>query len=282
MKSIIKKLPASQVELSATLDKDEFKEYWDEVLEEELAKVHLKGFRPGMAPREMAEHAVDKDKVFNEAANRAVRYALQDLSEKNHWTIIDKPQVEIDEKNLEFSFHGILTLFPEIKLGNYKKIAKKIFSEKIEVKVDLAEVDKALDWLRESRKKGDILPELNDEFSKSLGKFQNVAELRQNIEQGVRMEKEFHERDKQRVRVLDEIIKSSEIDVPNVMIEKTLDHIAKDNKELRDKMRDKAKHDVLANLILFKIAEIEKIDHDPKEGVDNFKVFELLENLSKN
>ena len=84
MKSIIKKLPASQVELSATLDKDEFKEYWDEVLEEELAKVHLKGFRPGMAPREMAEHAVDKDKVFNEAANRAVRYALQDLSEKNH------------------------------------------------------------------------------------------------------------------------------------------------------------------------------------------------------
>ena len=181
MKSTSKKLPNSQLDLTVALNKDEFKEYWDEAFNEALAGIHLKGFRPGMAPREMAEQAVDKDKVFNEAANRAVRYSLQELAEKNHWTIIDKPQLEIDEKNLEFSFHGILTLFPEIKLGNYKKIAKKIFSEKIEVKVDLAEVDKALDWLRESRKKGDVVSELNDEFAKSLGKFQNVAELRQKI-----------------------------------------------------------------------------------------------------
>lgn len=280
MKSTIKKLPGSQLDLTVNLNKEEFKEYWDEVFAEALANVHLKGFRPGTAPREMAEQAVDKEKVFSEAANRAVRYALQELSEKNHWTIIDKPQVEVDEKNLEFSFHAVLTLFPEIKLGNYKKIAKKIFSEKIDVKVEPAEVDKALDWLRESRKKGDALPELNDEFAKGLGKFQNVGELRDSVAQGVKMEKEFRERDKQRVRVLDEIIKDSDIDVPQVMIEKTLDSFAKGNKELRDKMRDKAKHDVLANLVLFKIAETEKIEYDPKEGVDNLKVFEYLESLA--
>ena len=95
------------------------------------------------------------------------------------------------------------------------------------------------------------------------------------------MEKEFRERDKQRVRVLDEIIKSSEIDAPEVMIEKTLDHAAKDNKELRGKLREKAKRDVESNLVLFKIAETEKIPYDPKEGVDNMKVFQHLESLAK-
>ena len=304
MQSSFKKLPGSLVELEVVLDQKEFKGYWDDAYNYAVANIHLKGFRPGTAPKELADAAIDKEKVFSEAANDAVRNSLDEISKDNNWVIIDKPQVTVDEHNTGLKYKVVLTIFPEVKLGNYKKIAKQIFSEFVEsaklIKVEPAEVDKAIEWVRQSRKprradlnknnevgaptgaseKDGRALELNDEFVKTLGNFQNVEEFRKNITDGLRMEKEFREKDKTRARVLEEIIKDSKIDVPNIMIERTLDRIAGDKKDLRDKFRDKAKENVLGNLVLYKIAEEEKLDFDPEKGVDGMKVFDYLENLA--
>ena len=284
MKSNFKKLPGSLVELEVVLDQKEFKGYWDDAYNYAVANIHLKGFRPGTAPKELADVAVDKEKVFSEAANDAVRNSLDEISKDNNWVIIDKPQVTVDEHNAGLKYKVTLTIFPEVKLGNYKKISKQIFSEFAEsaksIKVEPAEVDKAIEWVRQSRKKDDVAPELNDEFAKTLGNFQNIEEFRKNVTDGLRMEKEFREKDKARARVLEEIVKDSKIDVPNIMIERTLDRIAGDKKDLRDKFRDKAKENVLGNLVLYKIAEEEKIDFDPEKGVDGMKVFQRLEELA--
>ena len=284
MKSNFKKLPGSLVELEVVLDQKEFKGYWDDAYNYAVANIHLKGFRPGTIAKASAEAPIDKEKVFSEAANDAVRNSLEEISKDNNWVIIDKPQVTVDEHNTGLKYKVILTIFPEVKLGNYKKISKQIFSEFAEsaksIKVEPAEVDKAIEWVRQSRKKDDATPELNDEFAKTLGNFQNIEEFRKNVTDGLRMEKEFREKDKARARVLEEIVKDSKIDAPNIMIERTLDRIAGDKKDLRDKFRDKAKENVLGNLVLYKIAEEEKLDFDPEKGVDGMKVFDYLENLA--
>src|SRR3989344_3162997 len=184
-KSTLKKLPGSKIELEVILDREEFQSYWQTAYDRALSQIHLKGFRPGTAPKELADQAVDKEKVFQEATTGSVRWSLDKIIQENNWTIIDKPKIEVDEYKLGLKYKAILTIFPEIQLGNYKKIAKKFFSEKKEIKMEPAEVDKALEWLRQSKKQGDKASELNDEFAKSLGKFQNVEELRKSVEEGL-------------------------------------------------------------------------------------------------
>lgn len=295
-KSSFKKLAGSIIELEVVLDQKEFQEYWQDAYNQGFNKVELKGFRAGAAPKELADQAVDKEKVFHEAVTEAVHISLDKITKENNWTIINKPKIEVDEHKLGLKYKATITVFPEINLGNYKKIAKKIFGETVvrlkEIKVEPAEIEKALDWLRQSRKQGDKIPELNDKFAKSLGDFKTVEDLRQDIERGLIMEKKFQEKNRQRIRVLDEIIKDSKIEIPDIMVEKTLDQMAGSfgddpakadaKKEFRDKFRDKAKNNVAANLVLYKIAELEKIENDPKSGLDNEKVFQYLESLAEN
>src|SRR3989344_6980615 len=95
MKNSFKKLPGSRVELEVSLEQKEFLPYYQSAYEAALKNVHLKGFRPGTAPKELADGAVDKEKVFSEAVDRAVRESLRDITEENAWTIIAKPEVEV-------------------------------------------------------------------------------------------------------------------------------------------------------------------------------------------
>lgn len=379
MKSNYKKLPGSKIELEVALDQNEFKSYWDVAHEHALSQVQLKGFRPGSAPKALAEQTVDKDKVFEEAVKAAVRFTLDELSQDNNWMIIDTPKIELKENPTGLVYTAALTVFPEVQLGNYQKIAKKIFSERRPISVDEKEIDRSLEWLKGSRAKivrvnreahaGDVveinlesaveikpldnfsgerfvlgqshflagfdkelenhkegedlnfsiiapadywkedlrgkkidfkarlnavferqLPEVNDEFAKAVGKFNSVAELKTSVSEGIKVEKDQKERDRLRLKFLEELGKSSKIDAPEMMIEKTLEKMEENFRsmiasgkmteaELKEKLRPRAKNNVETNLLLYKIAEIEKIDYDSKRGVDNEKIFEYLESL---
>ena len=359
MKYASKKLPDSIVEIEATLDHKEFLEYYQPVYDQALSSVHLKGFRPGTAPKEMAEKAVDKEKVFNEAVNKAVRDALQEITEENNWQLIDQPKVEINEtdlaKNLGIKFKVTLSVFPEVKLGNYEKIAKRVLSERKEVLVSEDEFQKSVNWVLGSRakivkadreaKKGDLvkiefssnigtpdvqnidvanletsgvpklekdtfilgegkfitgfeenivghkagenlefsvnfpkdywkedlrdkkvdfkvkvgevfvrqLPELNDEFAKGLGKFENAEALKKSLKEGLIKEKESKEKERLHIKIMEEIIKDSKIEFPKVMVDKALDNLVneykayvpagkEDDSALRERFQEKAKN----------------------------------------
>ena len=139
MKHTHKKLPNSQVELEEVLDHKEFLDYYQPVHDQALSSVHLKGFRPGTAPKELAEKAVDQEKVFDEAVNRAVRENLQEITKDNNWQLIDQPRIEVVDTNpaagMGLKYKATLTIFPEVKLGNYKKLARQVLAEKKEAKV---------------------------------------------------------------------------------------------------------------------------------------------------
>ena len=116
MKSSFKKLPGSKISLEVTLDTAEFRDYYDAALERALATVELKGFRKGTAPRELAETAVDKDKVFHAATEEAVRRTLHDEGEENKWSLVDTPKIEVAEAsptgNVGLRYTAELTVFP--------------------------------------------------------------------------------------------------------------------------------------------------------------------------
>lgn len=281
MKSSFKKLPGSKIELEVVLEQKEFLPYYKEVYDRALAGVQIKGFRPGMAPKELAEQAVDREKVFNEAAKNAVRWGLEEVSKDNEWIMIDTPRIEIeDSKDLGIKFKAELTIFPEIKLGNYKKIAHKVMAERKESAVETKEIDQTLEWIRNSRKEGDKVPELNDEFAKSIGKFQNVEELKKNVSEGLLMEKQMKETDRLRLKVLDEVVKGSGIEIPEIMVKKTYDSMSaqlapilkaggKSEEDIRHDIDERARVNVANNLVIYKIAQAEKLEPTAEEVDEN-------------
>jgi len=372
MKSNFKKGPGSLINLEVALDVKEFSSYWEDARNQALNLVQVKGFRPGTAPKELAEQGLDKEKVFGKAAEEAVRVSLNKISQENDWVMIDKPKIEITEgaPDSGLKYQAELVVFPEIKLANYKKIAKEILTEKKEIAVSPEEVEKSLNWVRESRAKlirvdrtagrgdavdvniessvhGKLLPggtlkgdrfvlgesrfmpgfddqlvnhcagealnfsltagddywnkdlrgktvdfrikingvfsrqlaELNDDFAKSLGlSFSTIGEVKASIESGLKIEKEQKEQDRIRVKIIEEIIKASKIDTPQILIEKTLDGLVKEvqimtsvrepalsESELRRELAPRAKQRVLADLVIYKIVEQEKLEPSREE-----------------
>ncbi|MEK7640585.1 MAG: trigger factor [Patescibacteria group bacterium] len=278
MKNSFKKLPGSQIEVEISLDQKEFLPYYESAYQKALAGVQIKGFRPGAAPKEMADAAVDKESVFSDAAKEAIRWSLDEVSKDKEWTLIDTPQVSVEDAELGIKYKAILTIFPELKLGNYKKIAHKVLGEKKEMKVEAGEIEKTLEWIQQSRKEkeGDKIPELNDEFAKTVGKFENLEALKKSVNDGILLEKQMKERDRLRLKMLDEIIKESDLDLPAVMIEKTFQGMSKQwgpmmkaagktEEQVSQDLHARAKENVASNLVIYKIAQTEKLEPTPEE-----------------
>ncbi len=375
MKHEIKKLPGSLIELTVKLEDKEFSGYYQAAEDDAAANVTLKGFRKGAAPKELVAAALDHDKIFHEAINEAVRWSLNEVKMQNTWTFIDQPKIEVTEgePGKGIAYKATLTLFPEINLGNYQKIAAKVFGEKQPVVIADEEINKTIEWLRGSRAKearvargaaqkdlveidveteqggapvphgtfkgerfilGEssfiigfdkalegkkenevvkfsiiapkdywqkelqekqldftvvvhgvferILPELNDEFAQALGaKFKTIEDVKTSIREGLTLEKTEKENEKLRIKTLEAIAKDSKMDIPKVLIERTLDGMVADmarmippeeNKkpealaaEMREKLRDRAVANVGSNLVMYKLAQVEKLEPTAEE-----------------
>ncbi len=128
------------------------------------------------------------------------------------------------------------------------------------------------------------LPELNDDFAKSLGDFENLETVKQRIREGLESEKKHRAEHEAKEKLMDELVRRNEFPVPESMVEHQIDlrlerglralaaqglsaeHMKKmDLPRLRAGQRDAAVKEVKASLILEKIAEAEKIEVSDEE-----------------
>ncbi|MFA6382596.1 MAG: trigger factor [Candidatus Buchananbacteria bacterium] len=135
------------------------------------------------------------------------------------------------------------------------------------------------------------LPELNDEFTKRLGEFKDLAELKDRIAQNIRDEAEVKENQKLEEEMIDKIIEVSTFDdVPDILINSEtnkmveelehnlagnglkfddyLVHLKKTREELLLDFVPQAIKRVKSAIIIRRIAEIQKITVTDKE-LDN-------------
>lgn len=122
-----------------------------------------------------------------------------------------------------------------------------------------------------------ILPELNDEFAATMGKFRNMAELREAVRESLKQHNKIEERRNLEYQALVLLDKSSAFDVPQAIVDKhlerlveeTLGRLKKENyseddiKSKEDAIREKLKEDALRQVrsyfILDEIAKSEDI-----------------------
>ncbi|MBO5309598.1 MAG: trigger factor [Clostridia bacterium] len=74
------------------------------------------------------------------------------------------------------------------------------------------------------------LPELNDDFASNVSEFNTLAELKSDIEKHLAESVENQNRQKDENTILEAIVKTSEMDIPEVMIQEQLDRVMEDMK----------------------------------------------------
>jgi len=153
MKSELKNLPKSKVEIKIGIPNEEFKKFIEKATEELGKDLEVKGFRKGQAPKNVVRENIGVDKILSQAAEEAVRDKYFQLIKEKDLEPITQPKVEVLKlaEGNDFEFKITTTVLPEIELPDYKKLASGI--EKKEVSLSDQEIEDALKWLQKSRAK---------------------------------------------------------------------------------------------------------------------------------
>ncbi len=368
-------------EITVTIAPDKMNKYLDKATQLISSETKIDGFRPGKAPREIVEEKFGKERLWKEACYQALNETYPEVIKKNNLPIISHPEIRIDvmEVDKPFSYKIILLKMPEIKLPDYKKIAKKISKEKKDIAITEKEIDENLSAIRKSRAKiksvareaqdgddllidfqGSIdgvkqeglsakdmnlvlgekrfikgfeenllgmkdgqskdfsleiempdesqekaskkkvdfkvdlksvrekeLPELNDDFAKSLGHFTDLKDLKEKLKKNIQIEKDHKEKERIRIKIIESIGEKTEVDIPKAMIDRELDvmiqefkeqfsqsgnsfndyldKIGKDEESIKKEWTNQAKKRIITSLILQEIAKIEKIEVNDEE-----------------
>ena len=136
--------------------------------------------------------------------------------------------------------------------------------------------------VRVSEIKEKKLPELDDEFAKSIGQgFETLDELTDNVTSNLRLISEEGARRRHEEKVIDAVVELSRVEFPPVLVEQEIDRLiaaqenelgqnrvsledylrskGKSKEELREELRSLAKRQVTGSLVVNKVAEAEEI-----------------------
>jgi len=134
-----------------------------------------------------------------------------------------------------------------------------------------------------------ILPEIDDEFAKGLGRFEDLNGFKKSIKEGIEKEKENQESQRLRQEILEKIAQKTKIEIPEILIttekerilkdfkklvterfktsfEEYINRIKKTEKELLDTFSNQAEKKIKQLLILREISKQEKIEVSKQEA----------------
>ncbi|MFW0862677.1 MAG: trigger factor [Candidatus Komeilibacteria bacterium] len=138
------------------------------------------------------------------------------------------------------------------------------------------------------------LPELDDEFIKSLGQFKDVEDFKSKVEENIKAEKDFKESQRVEIEMLEKLVENAEFeDIPQVLVEaeahkmvhelqssiesqgmsweQYLQSINKDHDSLQKEMEVGAEKRVKTSLIMREITIKENLKVEPKEIEEELK-----------
>lgn len=298
-------LPESEVEFSGEVPYPAVEPYRAQALVHMAEHVELPGFRKGHVPPEMIVKKVGEVGVLEEAAELFIKDFYPELVEAHKADVVGRPDIRITKLAPEnpVSFVIRASVYPQFELPkNWKTLGEKIPLEAA-LPATEEEINQTLESLRkrnpdaptevgaptEASGKQEPLPELNDEFAKSVGAFETLDALKEQIKKGITEEKEHKTKDARRGKIIEMVLDETKLAVPKIFVESELDKIMgqmredvqrfgmqfdeylkkinKTEEAMRTELREQATKRAKLQLVLNKIAEEEKVEA-PKESVD--------------
>ncbi len=286
-----KTLPDSEVELSGDVPYAVVEPYKTKALAHMAEHINLPGFRPGKVPTDMVIKTVGEIAVLEEAAEMFMKDFYIELIQEHSIDPIGRPNIAITKlaPGNPVGLTVRMSVYPTVEASkDWKSLAGQIALEEA-APATVEEVEKTIVDLQKSRatkdaEGKDVLPELNDAFAKSLGAFDSIIALREQITKGITEEKVRQARDKRRGKLIEALLEKSTIEVPSIFVESELSKIlaqmgediqrmgmqmddylkrlGKTEEDMKNEFRDQARKRAKLQLLLNKIAEDEKVVAD--------------------
>lgn len=209
----------------------------------------LDGFRPGKAPEAAVIKAVGDAYILRETIEHAVQHELPEILAGESANIVSSPKVMVEKAPASLPateaivFTARAPLAPEVKLPDYKAIAKKHTEEKEEVTVSDEEHAQTMTHLKRERARitkvelglsaeeamkeaqameEKDLPSLDEEFLKSIG-FESLEKFSESVRTNIKNEKELQATEKRRAAMLDALIDASTVNYPRLLLDYEVD-----------------------------------------------------------
>jgi trigger factor len=131
------------------------------------------------------------------------------------------------------------------------------------------------------------LPTIDDAFAKSLGNFESLEKLKENLREGMLAEKKMKSEEEHREKIIGALVEKAEIDYPDILVKEEVRHILrafearvktmgmdfseylsqikKTEDDLKKEMEPQAKKKLAVNMILDALAKEAEIDVDSQE-----------------
>ncbi|MBI3889749.1 trigger factor [Candidatus Saccharibacteria bacterium] len=147
MKTTVKHLSETKVELTITLGEKELKAAELVALTKLSKDVKVPGFRKGKAPASVVAKNVDPNALGQQTLDDALSKAVAEAFTNEKIQALDRPQVEVKKfvPGMELEFTAETDILPEITIGDYKKLTAK----KAKVTVTAKDVTEIIDRMRQ-------------------------------------------------------------------------------------------------------------------------------------
>ena len=273
----INKLEKSKVEITGSIAVADFLPFRKMALENINEQVTIDGFRKGKVPEATLISKVGEMAVLEEMAELALSNAYPEIIIEEKIDAIGRPEISITKLAIDnpLEFKITTTVTPEIKLGDYKKIAKAENKKPEETfEVTEKEVEEALEKIKKSH--------ANHE-----GHDHDSPESKEEIKNYLLENKKLTAQEKKRIAISDALIEETKVEIPELLtdsetrrieaqftdditrmgvkIDDYLKHAKKSIEEIRAEWRPLAEKKAKLQLILNEIVKEEKIVVDVKE-----------------
>ncbi|MBQ8764684.1 MAG: trigger factor [Clostridia bacterium] len=110
--------------LEIEIDSTQFEEAMERSYKKNVKQINIPGFRKGKAPRKIIEKYYTEAIFYDDAINFAVPGAYDKAVEESGIEPVEMPEIDIVklEKGENFVFSALVTVRPEVTLGDYKGI----------------------------------------------------------------------------------------------------------------------------------------------------------------
>lgn len=232
IKTSAKNLSENEIVISCEISAEVFDKTRPRAIEKVSEGVSIPGFRKGHVPESVLLQKFGEALILEEMANIAMSDAYPEVLKQHKIPAVDMPTVTVTKlaKGNPFEFTLTFQVMPEVKLPDYKKIAKEVMTAQEKTEATPEEVDQAVTELRRQLATKDsdgkeVLPEVDAEFVKKFGAFETVDAFRNKIMESLAEEKSARAREKKRMQTMEKIADGISIKLPKILIDGELERM---------------------------------------------------------
>ena len=114
-------------ELKFEIDQDTIKQGLDTAFNRVKKSLNVPGFRKGRVPRQIFNRMYGEEALYEDALNAVLPTAYQNAVDETKVEPVDQPQINVEsmEKGQPWAITAVITVKPDVELGDYKGIEVK-------------------------------------------------------------------------------------------------------------------------------------------------------------